>query len=316
MQVANALAPYLVALMQDQFGNYVIQCCLQFGEPRNQFIIDGIVQQCLAIGTSRFGARSMRSCLESVHVSLRQQRLAAASILSHAGRLLVDPNGVIVMQWLVDSDLPGRYQSLCHCLTPIPSGSNIFTTLVGLRFASNLAGKLLSQSVEPEARDTMLGWLTESAEQPEGPMQTMLKEPTSISIINKVLGSLPSVPRLTFLDACKRAVSQMVARPTPPVHILRLDTELKGPVTATLDLSSLLAQLAPPSTSSNSSFSEGMPSPQPTTRQGKPRQASFQFEETKQHQDHMKNSTVVFGTSNQLSSSTPFNGSSHSQAKS
>jgi RNA recognition motif-containing protein len=70
--LANHLRPHIVPLLQDQFGNYVVQCCLAYGPAGNQFLFDALYHRCVDIATSRFGSRAMRSCLESPHASVRQ----------------------------------------------------------------------------------------------------------------------------------------------------------------------------------------------------------------------------------------------------
>lgn len=67
------LRPYIPALLLDQFGNYVVQCCLGLGPELNQFIFDAVVEKCWEIAQGRFGARAMRATLESPHVTKRQQ---------------------------------------------------------------------------------------------------------------------------------------------------------------------------------------------------------------------------------------------------
>jgi protein JSN1 len=43
------------------------------GYPRNQFIFDGIVDNCLVIGQGRFGSRSIRTIIGSPLVTKQQQ---------------------------------------------------------------------------------------------------------------------------------------------------------------------------------------------------------------------------------------------------
>lgn len=71
--LVEKIRPHVVPLMQDQFGNYVVQCCLAYGPAMNQFVFEALYHRCLDIGTSRFGSRAMRSCLESSFISRRQQ---------------------------------------------------------------------------------------------------------------------------------------------------------------------------------------------------------------------------------------------------
>lgn len=71
--VCGHIQPYVPSLLLDQFGNYVVQCCLGLGPNRNQFIFDAIVDSCWEIAQGRFGARAVRATLESPHVTKRQQ---------------------------------------------------------------------------------------------------------------------------------------------------------------------------------------------------------------------------------------------------
>ena len=67
------VAPYVPLLLLDQFGNYVVQCCLRKGQEHNQYIFDAIVDKCWEIGQGRFGARAVRSILENPIVTKEQQ---------------------------------------------------------------------------------------------------------------------------------------------------------------------------------------------------------------------------------------------------
>lgn len=221
-QIGEALRPHLLPLLQDQYGNYVIQCCLQFQHGHNQFIMDGLAAQCPAIAASRFGSRAMRSCLESPHTAPHQQQLVATALLRHAPALLVDPNGVIVMQWLLDSDLPQKHTIL------LPTLEALVQTIAGLRFASNLLTKLLTQNSEPEVRDRLLHIFNSHPTDPSSPMQAMLREPTCIQIISKVLQTVPSPHRTSFLEAVREAISAIQQSPIPPPpHITKLALELR-----------------------------------------------------------------------------------------
>lgn len=71
--IVSKIKPYVVNMMKDQYGNYVIQCCLQFDPCLNQFVYDALYHCCLEIASSRFGSRAMKSCLESPTVTKKQQ---------------------------------------------------------------------------------------------------------------------------------------------------------------------------------------------------------------------------------------------------
>ncbi|GAN00888.1 conserved hypothetical protein [Mucor ambiguus] len=78
--VRQHIAPYVPLLLLDQFGNYVVQCCLRKGPEQNQYIFDAIVDKCWEIGQGRFGARAVRAILENSIVTKEQQVYVAAAI--------------------------------------------------------------------------------------------------------------------------------------------------------------------------------------------------------------------------------------------
>jgi hypothetical protein len=117
--IVQSLKPFTPPLLLDQFGNYVIQCCLRLGTHRNQFVFDAMHKKCVEVGHGRFGARAMRTCLESQYTTKRQQKHVAISIVQNAVQLCTNPNGAILVTWLLDSSsLPGRYRVLAPKLAP------------------------------------------------------------------------------------------------------------------------------------------------------------------------------------------------------
>ncbi|KAK0522390.1 hypothetical protein OC835_006591 [Tilletia horrida] len=118
--ISKHLRPYVPPLMLDQFGNYVVQCVLPFGTPSSDFVFDAIVDRIWEIAQGRFGARSMRACLEnSNHVSRRQVKRVASAIILHAVPLSTNPNGALLLTWLLDtSGLPARYRLLAPRFAP------------------------------------------------------------------------------------------------------------------------------------------------------------------------------------------------------
>ncbi|KAI9481043.1 MAG: armadillo-type protein [Benjaminiella poitrasii] len=149
--LCNHIKPYVPALLLDQFGNYVVQCCLGLGPHRNQFIFDAIVDSCWEIAQGRFGARAVRATLESPHVTKRQQKYVAAALVQHALLLATNANGALLLIWLLDtSGIPGRYRVLAPRLLPHLS------KLCTHKLASLTILKLINQRQEPEARTMIL----------------------------------------------------------------------------------------------------------------------------------------------------------------
>jgi protein JSN1 len=62
-KICDCLRPYTVALFLDQYGNYVLQCCLRFAAPWNDFIFETMLGRMWEIAQGRFGARAMRGVL-------------------------------------------------------------------------------------------------------------------------------------------------------------------------------------------------------------------------------------------------------------
>jgi protein JSN1 len=71
--ICENVRPYLPPLLLDQFGNYVVQCTLKFGSPKADIIFDSMIDRCWEIGQGRFGARSMRTCLDSENATRFQK---------------------------------------------------------------------------------------------------------------------------------------------------------------------------------------------------------------------------------------------------
>lgn len=179
--IIDALRPYTVALFLDQFGNYVLQCCLRFGYPWNRFIFETMISRISEIAHGRFGARAMRACLESHQATRDQQRMLAAAIALHSVQLATNQNGALLLTWLLDTcSFPNRRNVLAPRLLPylVPLCTHKVAYLTVL--------KVINQKNEPEARDEILKALFFSPENKV--LQDILSDPVSgATLIFKVL---------------------------------------------------------------------------------------------------------------------------------
>lgn len=173
---------YTPPLMLDQFGNYVVQCCLRLGTQRNQFIFDAMHARCWEIAQGRFGARAMRTCLESQYTTKRQQKHVAMSIVRNAVALCTNPNGSILITWLLDSSsLPGRFRVLAPQLVPH------LAPLCTHKMASLTVLKVVNQNIEPDARDIIVKALFFSGDQP---LEEVLGDQVhGVGLVHKILAS-------------------------------------------------------------------------------------------------------------------------------
>jgi protein JSN1 len=149
--IINNLRAYTVPLFLDQYGNYVLQCCLKFGSPFNDFIFEAMLSQMWDIAQGRYGARAMRACLESHHSTKEQQRMLAAAIALHSVQLATNANGALLLTWFLDTcTFPQRRSVLAPQLVPH------LVHLCTHKVAYLTVLKVINQKLEPDARDTIL----------------------------------------------------------------------------------------------------------------------------------------------------------------
>ena len=149
--IVSNLQPYVVPLFLDQYGNYVLQCCLKFGSPFNDFIFESMLSQMWEIAQGRYGARAMRACLESHHSTKEQQRMLAAAIALHSVQLATNANGALLLTWFLDTcTFPQRRTVLAPQLVPH------LVHLCTHKVAYLTVLKVINQKLEPDARDAIL----------------------------------------------------------------------------------------------------------------------------------------------------------------
>lgn len=149
--IVEHLRPYTVPLFLDQYGNYVLQGCLKFGQPFNDFIFETMLSRMWETAQGRFGARAMRACLESHHASKNQQRLLAATIALHSVQLATNANGALLLTWFLDTcTFPHRRTVLAPQLVPH------LVHLCTHKVAYLTVLKVINQKTETEARDVIL----------------------------------------------------------------------------------------------------------------------------------------------------------------
>ncbi|KAI6036631.1 hypothetical protein BKA83DRAFT_4165650 [Pisolithus microcarpus] len=191
--VVQNLRPYAPPLLLDQFGNYVrtvctadghsylsysdicARCCLRFGMPANDFIFDAMVDRMWEIAQGRFGARSMRACLESPHITIT-----------------TNPNGALLLTWLLDtSSFPSRYNLLAPRFTPHLSH------LCTHKLASLTVLRIVNQKIEPEASRQIV--------------QALFSSPGD-HVLTDVLGDQVNgvaVEKPKYIDATKRVLIEL-----------------------------------------------------------------------------------------------------------
>ncbi|EEQ37780.1 Pumilio-family RNA binding repeat protein [Clavispora lusitaniae] len=164
--IARSLKPYSVKLFNDQFGNYVLQCCLKFGSPFNDFIFQTMIDNFLEISSGRFGARCIRTILETANdpkfsnkmaVSSEQLFLVASLIVEYANDLVLNNNGSLLITWFLDTfngcrgmENDSRYNLLCNKFLPH------LDKLCTHKLANLTILKILNNRVDLQAKQTIM----------------------------------------------------------------------------------------------------------------------------------------------------------------
>ncbi|KAI0128876.1 hypothetical protein BJ170DRAFT_350062 [Xylariales sp. AK1849] len=149
--IVEHVRAYTIPLFLDQYGNYVLQGCLKFGAPFNDFIFETMLSKMWDVAQGRYGARAMRACLESHHATKDQQRMLAAAIALHSVQLATNANGALLLTWFLDTcTFPQRRSVLAPQLVPY------LVHLCTHKVAYLTVLKVINQKAEADARDTIL----------------------------------------------------------------------------------------------------------------------------------------------------------------
>ncbi|KAF8266603.1 hypothetical protein EI94DRAFT_1772066 [Lactarius quietus] len=180
--IAQHLRPYAPPLLLDQFGNYVIQCCLRFGQPANDSFLTLW--------------RSMRACLESPNITISQQRRIATAIILNSIPLATNPNGALLLTWLLDTSAPRFTPHLSHLCTH--------------KLASLTVLRIVNQKVEPEASSQVVEALFSS---PNDHVLTDVlgDQVNGVAVVHKVLTSpfLDITKRAPYIESTKRVLIEL-----------------------------------------------------------------------------------------------------------
>ena len=149
--IVQHMQPYVPPLLLDQFGNYVVQCVLPFGFPKADFIMDAMVDRCWEIAQGRFGARSMRTCLEHPDMPRHHVKRVALAIILHCVPLSTSSNGALLLTWLFESSgLAGVSTLVAPRFVPFMS------QMCTHKLASGVILRILSQTADLESARLLL----------------------------------------------------------------------------------------------------------------------------------------------------------------
>ncbi|GAA5928622.1 hypothetical protein JCM10213_002517 [Rhodosporidiobolus nylandii] len=188
--IEQNLTPYTPPLLLNDFGNYVVQGALRFGQPYADFVFDAMVDRIWEIGSGRFGARSTRQTLENPQSPRVHVKRVAAAIVLNAIPLATSSNGALLVTWFLESsNLPQRYALLAPRFAPHLSH------LCTHKLASQSVMRVVNQREDQTAQNILLDALLD----PEAKvLEDILGDQNNgVSAISKVVAS-------TFLNDRRR----------------------------------------------------------------------------------------------------------------
>lgn len=157
------------------------------------------------VAQGRFGARSMRACLESPNITINQQRRIATAVILNSIPLATNPNGALLLTWLLDtSGFPSRYNLLAPRFTPHLSH------LCTHKLASLTVLRIVNQKIEPEASTQIVEALFSS--QADHVLTDVLGDQVNgVAVVHKILTSpfIDPVDKQTYMEATKRVLIEL-----------------------------------------------------------------------------------------------------------
>ncbi|PSS35512.1 hypothetical protein PHLCEN_2v1537 [Hermanssonia centrifuga] len=223
-----------------------------------------MVDRLWEVAQGRFGARSMRACLESSHITVCQQRRIATAVILNSIPLATNPNGALLLTWLLDtSNFPSRYRLLAPRFTPHLSH------LCTHKLASLTVLRIVNQKVEPEASAQVIEALFSS---PNDHVLTDVlgDQVNGVAVVHKILTSPFVDPdqRPLYVEATKRVLIELKVIATQAYRRLIEEVGLPVPNLQPTYTTNAPQPTKAKYTTQNSFGVPGLPAGYPSTDQG------------------------------------------------
>ena len=181
-----------VELLEDQFGNYVIQSILvtlPSDDENARFIVEKIIQNSRRLAMGKFSSRALKSILDSSNSE--RQKILAQALAKESVLLSVDPNGAVVIQWILDSELSGKVALVTGHL------QGRLAQVALTKQGSVIVARIIGSPDEPKYRDSAILELYElpsiesdssipdNSFRTTGHLNSLLNEPSTCSILFK-----------------------------------------------------------------------------------------------------------------------------------
>ena len=200
--VAQSLRPYVPALLLEGYGNYVVSTAMCMGAPSTDFIFDAACDRTWEIAQGRFGARSLRTCLDHARTTSSQRKRVAVSLVLNCIPLATSPNGALLITWLVDaSALPGRFRLLASRF------ASHLAHLCTHKLASTAVLRVINQRADLDASQVILTKIFSSPN--DATLIDILSDQIhGVNVIQKIITStaLDAAEKVPLIEATKRVL--------------------------------------------------------------------------------------------------------------
>ena len=207
--VKEALKDKVVELIQDLNGNHVIQKCLnRLTSEDAQFIFDAVGTHCVVVGTHRHGCCVLQRCID--HASGNQKADLIAQITQNAFKLVQDPFGNYVLQYIVDLNEIVFTDPLCY------SFQTRVVELSKHKFSSNVVEKCIRHA-DPSVATMMIEEMLNANE-----LEKMLRDSFANYVVQTALDYAEPETRVRLVEAIRPIMPSI--RHTP--HGRRIQSKL------------------------------------------------------------------------------------------
>ena len=215
--VIQALQDNVVELIQDLNGNHVIQKCLNRLVPEDaQFIFNAVGKNCVVVGTHRHGCCVLQRCID--HASGQQKADLVSQITQNAYRLVQDPFGNYVLQYIVDLNEPSFTNPLCY------SFQTRVVELSKHKFSSNVVEKCIRHA-DPSISTMMIEEMLVGNE-----LEKMLRDSYANYVVQTAIDHAEPAARTRLVDAIRPIMPSI--RHTP--HGRRIQSKIMASESSSL----------------------------------------------------------------------------------
>lgn len=198
--IIDALRYQVVDLIKDLNGNHVIQKCLnKLTSEENQFIFEAVGNNCIDVGTHRHGCCVLQRCID--HAAGEQKMTLISQITENAQRLVQDPFGNYVVQYIIDLNEPSFTEPL------------VLKFLGGIgrlsrhKFSSNVMEKCL-RCASDQSKDMMIQEIMSSGE-----IERLLRDNYGNYVVQTALEHCSPSTKIQLIEAIRPIIPTVRGTP-------------------------------------------------------------------------------------------------------